>query len=434
MLLPLENQTENRPLDGGNSIGEWKEMPKRFGLISGVLFAALFLGLIGRIVGDPLQPSQPVPLTNDVDGPHLKAEVWKLDPDPEVVIGLVDGPEEYVFPGISDVTALSDGTIVVSVGTRRYFQLRFFDSHGVFLTEAGSFGDGPFEIGDAGHHFTERLTGDSLFVLGEDYRFSVFGPRGEAVRSGRIQFPAWSATAGLVDGGHIWLQKNVDSAPAGPGEFAPPVTLSSLPVDTGRPESVVTIEGTSQWYDGENRYFRLPFATQALWAGGAGWIWYGNSGSRELRAFSPGRRSKKVVIIDVGKTPVSRADERRFKEFQLHGLSGERLRAFERFHRRTEFPDSFPLFKDLKIDSSGNLWLLRWAPPWSDEDHVWDILTSEGDPVAELSVPVEIPSACLRRRPFCLDMRLLEFGDDYLLLKHTDEIGIQRVKRYRLLK
>lgn len=71
-------------------------------------------------------------------------EGWALSPEPEVVIGTVEGDEKYILDGVAGARRLSDGRIaVLDVGSRR---VRVYDRTGEHLMDMGGEGDGPSEF------------------------------------------------------------------------------------------------------------------------------------------------------------------------------------------------------------------------------------------------------------------------------------------------
>lgn len=138
----------------------------------------------------------------DAQAPAGPGGAWAVDPRPEVSIGVQDGPAEYDLTSTVDGVVLGDGTIVVALYTRRYFALRYFDQAGRIQVSVGRYGQGPFEVG-TGVRVVGRLPGDSVIVVDQDLRYSIFGPRGESVRSGRLSVPMALQPVALLDAEHL---------------------------------------------------------------------------------------------------------------------------------------------------------------------------------------------------------------------------------------
>ncbi|MYJ12358.1 MAG: 6-bladed beta-propeller, partial [Gemmatimonadetes bacterium] len=79
----------------------------------------------------------------------LSGSVWGAEATlvPEVAIGELDGPEEYLFGSIRSIAVADDGTIhVLDVQAQH---VRVFDSLGVFVETLGRRGEGPGEFSEA---------------------------------------------------------------------------------------------------------------------------------------------------------------------------------------------------------------------------------------------------------------------------------------------
>ena len=85
---------------------------------------------------------------------------WQIDPEPALVLGLLEGPEQHLFSQICGATRLTTGTIVMLDGASR--QLPAFSPDGAHVWTAGGPGEGPGEMRSPTH--LERLPGDTLQV------------------------------------------------------------------------------------------------------------------------------------------------------------------------------------------------------------------------------------------------------------------------------
>ncbi len=366
------------------------------------------------------------------DPPAFNQE-WRVSPAPDLVIGVVEGADEYVFTNIFDATVLRDGTIVVVQLGRNLFEVRYFDRDGTFLTSVGRFGEGPFEFEGGEPLALGRLEGDSLLIVSVGHKYSMFGPRGEKVRSGRLPLSELYRQAYVVDRDHVAFEKWDLSPPAKPG----PVTYRSLIVLLDRvTESLDTIARAplwQAWFNAEGMEYPAPFSMASHVAAGLGTLWWGHSDNRAVRGLPMTGMLPLTMELRRPKLPVTGDLESRYKEFDFSRY-GNVYRDLASYHRQMVFPDSLPGYQRLEVDVEGNLWVLAYEPPWSEEDYLWDVYSPEGAPVATVSVPSAIVDDCVRTRIFRTCDPFLEFGDDYVLLKHRDELGVARVVRYMLLK
>ncbi|MCJ7629313.1 MAG: hypothetical protein MUO50_13115 [Longimicrobiales bacterium] len=363
------------------------------------------------------------------------ASQWQVDPTPEVSIGLRDGPEPYLLLNVIDATVLRNGTIVVGLYYRSLFELRYYDSLGVHITSSGRYGNGPFEIGPGGFSSVERLSGDSVLVIGLDHRFSVFGPRGEQVRSGRLPLPGSSIPSQLLDDQHLslWTVQRVGSESFG-REVPSEMSFQVFDIDSGISKPAGRVFDQRTRLDDSGLFLHLPFEPRAHWASGAGRLWFGNSGTAEIQGFNPATQDPEILLLDDDRRSVTRDDEQSWKEFDLRGTNGDRRRQFKAYHRRVEFPESFPFFQDLQVDVSGNVWVLSYEPPWSERDYVWRVFESGGGRIATAVGPYSALDLSIRTDRPSPFSPIKEIGDDYVLTLHKDELGVEQVRKYRLIK
>lgn len=105
----------------------------------------------------------------------LSGSVWGTEATlvPEVTIGELDGPEEYLFGSIRSIAVADDGTIHVLDFQAQH--VRVFDSLGVYLETLGRRGEGPGEFSEA--EAIAVLPDGRLAVRDpENQRVTVFGP------------------------------------------------------------------------------------------------------------------------------------------------------------------------------------------------------------------------------------------------------------------
>jgi hypothetical protein len=109
----------------------------------------------------------------------------------ELNIGMLNGPEEYTFGQIHDVTADKDGSIYVYDRSARI--IRRFDSTGKHVSAFGRFGEGPGEVTSAAG--MRVLTNGQLALYDSRLaRINIYSATGDNVR--QIRVPAGGATIG----------------------------------------------------------------------------------------------------------------------------------------------------------------------------------------------------------------------------------------------
>ncbi len=143
------------------------------------------------------------------------------------------------------------------------------------------------------------------------------------------------------------------------------------------------------------------------------------------------------IELDHSREPVTRRMRSRFREWQKRGVTGDRLRNMEEYHRRIEFPDSLPLYQDLKTDEAGRVWVLRYEPPWSEQEYSWEVYDPQGGKVATVTAPHGLLHSCVRNRSGGCPpgVKMYSFEDGYLLtIEANGEYRVPVVRKYRLSK
>ncbi|MCY3808349.1 MAG: 6-bladed beta-propeller [Gemmatimonadetes bacterium] len=124
----------------------------------------------------------------------LSGSVWGAEATlvPEISVGEVDGPEEYLFGSISSIAVDDDHNVYVLDGQAQH--VRVFDSAGGYVETLGGRGEGP---GEFGYAEAIALLSDSRLLVRDSrsQRISVFGP-------GRGQTDQWGFDAGNSGSNH----------------------------------------------------------------------------------------------------------------------------------------------------------------------------------------------------------------------------------------
>lgn len=385
-----------------------------------LLALALYLG-----APPPSASSQERP--RDTTGPE-----WRVDPQPDLALGSVDGPEEYLFVNVIDGASLSDGTIVLALFHRNFFRLRYYDEDGGFITSAGRWGEGPFEL-TRGFGSLGVLPGDSLLIVSSDHRYHVFGPRGEEARSGRLPLPAGSMPRGAVGPHHVALQDPQPRTTPAEGVTSYDWSFSVFDARGEEMVSLGALPGSRSALGEGGLILRLPFEPRPHWKAGKDRFWFGHSARPWIEGYDPADETRRRIHVDRPPRPVSGTDEERWKEFDLRRASDDVRGEFARHHRGLDFPETFPYFQGIDVDQSGNVWILRYQPPWSESPYLWDVFDPAGTRIATVVIPFDVLGPRLRDRPGLSP--LLEIGEDYVLVMGaTGPYDVIQVRRHRIIK
>jgi hypothetical protein len=349
---------------------------------------------------------------------------WRLSEVPVLDIGVLDGDPYYQLYRVSDAEKLSDGRIVVAnSGTG---ELRFYDGAGVFLSSSGRKGGGPGEFEGLSSLWAQA---DSLLTF--DYRHdrvSIFDMTGAFVRSfglhalmGAGLFP--DAEAPLTDGSFLITARKS----SGFGETTG-LTRDSLLFLHCDPEGAVL--DTLGWFLGTEWYVRteeqmVAASTRAFGRGpvttvyGDG-FYFGDSDSYEIGYHDATGSLTRLVRKAHTNLPVTAEDTELWIQERSEDADDENERIFfERMYAEMPFPETMPAYESIFVDAEGNLWVEAYRRP-GDEQPRWTVFDRDG---ALLGV-VETPPR----------FRIFQVGSDFVLGRWLDDLDVQHVRIYELLK
>ncbi len=363
-------------------------------------------------------------VTNDLA--RLPA-ICPVDTTPSVLIGVAEGPEEYMLHRVFGATQLSDGRIVlVNQGTE---EIRYYGPDGKFLMRSGRRGRGPGEFSDAFYIWLTR--GDTIYV--GDYRpwqFLVFDQNGTWVRTIRPEPPFVNPPAVievLADG---WMVLANDEWPelTGPGFKMREITTALYSPDGAAADTLETLpNGRLGVLPGASKSFLLApwFESHAQVAGGGTRIASGHGARPELRMRDArGSHAIRRIVRWTGQDQTITSDllaaARRAEEAEFVDASPEVRKRFLEPSLRDDRPvaDELPAFTGVRIGRDGRLWVRVFSRPGSTEIEHWVGFDSTGRYTCRFSMPS--------------NQELLEVGSDYLLTKDPDADGVERVARFGL--
>lgn len=359
---------------------------------------------------------------------------WEVVPEPLVAIGGSDEREDYLLYGVVGATRLSDGRIVVA--NQGSSELKLFAASGVHERTVGGAGDGPGEM--RGIFQLVPLPGDSLLVLSFRPGLSRFGPDGTFARSTPVDL--WSVGGVECRSGEgNWyvlpdaslvtiLEDNLGSSgcpPTPPSPWRQSGLIGRYGVETGSFDTLAILAATernSPNYRVFGKSLLLGLATDRVYAG--------DTGSDVILALGLEGDTLATLPTPFEATPVparARATE---------------VRRFTRPDGSTElgnpylYPEAYPRFGRLLVSRTGNLWVMAYPvveEPISSHRLArtsaflveprgarWRVLHPDGSPAAEVRTPEGV--------------FLLEIGEDYVLGLSRDELDVETVGLYRLVR
>ena len=339
-----------------------------------------------------------------VFGQARPATHYDVDRTPFVEIG-GDGTGTHPLLGaVFSATKTSQGFVV---GESQSATLLFVDAKGKLLRTVGRQGQGPGEF--MGGIFVNQCAGDSLFAWDtRTNRVSVFTGSGTFVR----QIPAFATRVTCSRAGLIAMLLR-PSAPA-PGRGGTGGMMSSIKLLNLAGDSVGGV-GQVPW--GENRLFGA--STSIALRGGE--LYVGTGREPAIDVYDRGGRLLRRITFPHPPVRVSTAAHERAVEGLLGAMKRSGIQNFEQ-QRATllaqPVPEVFPPYRQIAVAPNGVTWLL--TTQLSDSVTHLKGVRADGSVVSEADLPIGDT------------VRLLEVGDDYILLTYVTSEGVMEVGAFRL--
>ena len=339
-------------------------------------------------------------------------EGWTVSGTPTLDIGRVSGDSEYLFDHVIGAVRLSTGDIVI--GDRGSGELRRYDSGGTFVWRAAGSGEGPGE-----HRFLSflgLLPGDSLVT--NSGRIQIFSPDGQFVRGLRFD-PPTGLRPSLVFGAsarHLAMT------------FSDPGTLAR--------------EGIVRWPGLHIATFSLADGTVRILSDVPGAEW--SVTAREDGGFAIGRYHfakgprfafvpERLAVVDTEAFNVrwlSLEDGSITRILRrtdpLPEVTSAHVEALEPEQRDEPRAPNLPALRSIQLDAAGNLWVEPYVVPGA-ESLPFEVYDREGVWLGSVAMPPGLRQG-LSSAPS------LWIGEDYVLGVWVDELEVEYVRMYELVK
>lgn len=354
-------------------------------------------------------------------------QAWSLSPAPEFQIGTMDGPEDQQLYRVYSALRLSkDRMLIANSGSG---ELRFYGPDGTLLKSSGGTGAGPGEFGQLASMRTWLdHRGFLISYDGGNERVNVFDSTGTFVRTVHFEQTPEAPRAflyGTLDNG-TWL----GAAPAGGGRLS------------GKPGDIIESEFLYVMYSDSGRYleelFRLPGRTRYIHSHG-GHMRFPYVPLLAERIVVPARSSVYVIagqqaeiqVWDAGggmrslwrwRAQLQRSLSNvwdRYKRESLERIDDPNDRRFYATYYEEDLPlpELTPAASELKVDRQGFVWIERYKMPW-DEGNPWDVFAPTGEWLGWVDLPP--------------GLRVFDIGEDYVLGRTLDDLGVERVQVWTL--
>ncbi|MCZ0934882.1 MAG: hypothetical protein OXJ54_06850 [Gemmatimonadetes bacterium] len=350
-----------------------------------------------------------------------------LADEPLVRVGLLDGPDEYLFSNIEGGVRLEDGSIVVA--DEQSYEIRMFDARGRHVWTSGRQGQGPGEYG--GVRLLRGCPGTAITVFDWHLdRVTRLDRDGHVIDTRALAgtgvqpygSPTCSPDGDLVFVG--WPDSEWDVLQrAAVGE----TYRWEMAVSWERDDGVVTlaegIPGTERFRYGGGSGPMTWGRSLAFAATGTG-VWYGSADDYELEHVDWTGRVTRIARWTGPDLEVTGEHLARYLEARLARYDTPAAR--RRFERqrwpeiRDDLPERLPAYErdGLLVLPDGSVWVsvFRWATP-QRELHLLD---PGGLWVRRVTIPAR--------------STLLDAGVDWVLLLERGEFDEQRVAVYELVE
>ena len=371
----------------------------------------------------------------------MSGSVWGAEATlvPEVSIGELDGPEEYLFGSIWSIAVDDDRGVYVFDGQAQH--IRVFDSAGGYVQTLGGRGEGPGEFRSA--EAIALLPDGRLLVRDQgNNRVQVFGP-------GAGDSDQWRYDAGYMgsmsplytdaEGRTFVLAR--DRSRTGFARHLIVMGSDGTPVDTlPEPSSEYQQPQLTAEFDiegGRASYGAIvPFSPNFVWTVHPdGHFLTGMAAEYRIDLPSDGR----VLRIERAFDPVPVSDAER--EYEREGVTRYlRSRYPDWSWNGPPIPDHKPFFKALLAGKDGRIWvqLSTEGQLAQNEDHdlddplsqpvTWrepvryDVFKADGTYLGVVNPPDDFVT---RPEPI--------FHGEYVWAVTEDELGVERVVRYRIV-
>ena len=348
---------------------------------------------------------------------------WEIDSSALIEIGVEAGDAPYELDRVFHAIRRPDGTILV--GNSGSGEIRVFDVAGRFLRAIGRRGNGPGEFGEFSTVRVLRAPDGSLVAYdGGNLRVHHFDSSGTYQRTVRIESTADGLRAFFQDlfGDGSWLMLALQPELRNePGTYLRSAQQFVRFSAEGKPLHVLRrVEGRTRFVNkvGEIVHFPfLPFTAEPLAGAGREHVYISAGGAPALEA-----RDLNGTLVRVSRLGLDLARTAevwdRYKESSLASMDSTQRPRYEHFYGLNHpLPEHVPAFQTLMVDAESHAWLERYRLPWETESR-WEVIDAEGRWLGQVAAPARL--------------RLLQIGRDFVLGRHSDSLGVERVRVHAL--
>lgn len=415
-----------------------ENLPVRLRRLGRALFPVLFTALAvaacdrpgGAGAGFEVRDSAGVIITQNTAPAWPQDEGWRLSDAPSLDIGVLAGtPEEQLYQ-VRGAVRLVDGRIVVANAGSS--ELRFYSRDGAHLASVGRQGAGPGEFQAMGAVY--RLGLDSLMVWDNGtLRVSVLDTAGSYVRAFQLgrpleDTPGWlSVLVGLFGDGTLLANafNVVTCADVQEGVCRDPRVYLRYDRDGVLLDSLGRFPGTERFVTGagdSRGVTALAFGRTPDIAPHGESFYYGSGEAYEVGYYGLDGALRRLIRKTQPAVPVTESDIDRYEQ-RVREIAPEFgpawMQHVDGMLREMPYPETMPAYSGLEVDAEGNLWVREYGTSGAPTQR-WSVFEADGRLLGAVAMPAEFS--------------VYEIGADYVLGRWTDELDVEHVQLYALIK
>ena len=378
------------------------------------------------------QTTSNVPVVNNEQPLWTQGREWRVADRPTVDIGTAEGAPEYELSNIRGVLRLSDGTIVVA---NQQSELRYYDRNGKYIRTAGRKGEGPgdfFQI----QGLTQLRDGN---IGVDDFRhgIQVYSPDGKFVR--RYPMPNADGFPPLVvfDDGTMILGDWPQGRRGAPAIHTDSMDLKRFPPG-GREQIVGRFPAVRFAPTSLGRSTHMQFSPVLMqFARGQTWF-LGFPEKWEIVQLTAAGKPVRVIRRAWQPVEITASDRQAYRDAMVNrpgeggGSVSPRIRAQrEAIYADDMFAKTLPAYGGIYVDAVGNLWTMEPLRPrdmptaarfndTNDKPRAWSVFDPSGRWLGQVQTPA--------------NFLVFEIGADYIIGLWRDEVDVEHVRQYALIK
>jgi hypothetical protein len=347
---------------------------------------------------------------------------WRVETEPAVAIGEVEGNPEYQLHRVTGALRLSDGNIIVANSGSS--EIRYYDSTGTYIRAVGRKGQGPGEFEFL--RFLKRYGGDSLLAWDPRLaRGSVLRMDGTHART--IVVPE------LAEDSYIILGATLDGSLL--GVVSPGIILETAPLGVLRSNTNLfrltrsgQLDTIARLFEGESYITNgpplmltsMPFDRQGVFGLSDNKVHHGSGDTFEIRTYSLDGRLERITRAAKDNPPLPQEVVDTFIANSIARTKdpAQRRRQSD-LYREMPFPKTLPAFGGIIVDRDDNLWVGSYAQRGSPIRD-WTVFDPRGRMLGTVIMPPRLI--------------IYEIGSDYVLGALRDDVDVEHFVLHRLIK